>query len=640
MSDLYSTQNIIRKLPDSIANQIAAGEVVQRPASVVKELVENAIDAGSTHVEVFVQDAGIAEIRVIDNGCGMSKMDAHTAFERHATSKISAVEDIFNIATKGFRGEALPSIASVSKLILKTKPETEEIGVLIRNEGSKIIEQDSCAIPTGTDISVKQLFFNTPARKKFLKSPHVEIKHIIQEMQHIAIAHPDVGFSLHDGKKVLFKYHAESAIKRIMHILGKQYADKLLPVEVTTDVAHISGYIGIPSAAKKTRGDQYFIVNSRFIKHPYFHHAISAGFEGLLEDKSHPAYCLYMQVDPSKIDVNIHPTKQEVKFEDERIIYTYVKAAVRECLAKYAVAPSIDFDKPVGSTEFDELLKHSQSGETGFSKLMEKFDGKVENAKGFQPSQFGSGKPWKDYQENIDTLWTKPEQANTDIEMPEIGQLPVEQSNDLISKSGPIQTLDSRANTEDVQESALPTQVMRKFVLTALKSGLILVNQHAAHSRILFERYLSAIGGKPYPMQAEMFPQTIELNSEEASCLEHISIDLKRFGFAVEPFGHNTFIIQGTPSGLEYISPVELLKKVLFHSMQEHAGEPSLEIIASEMARNSAIKEGQSLNKAQCVQLLDDLFACQEQFTDPFGNRTFIRLSSEYITQLFQKSLV
>jgi DNA mismatch repair protein MutL len=515
----------IHLLPDHIANQIAAGEVIQRPASAVKELLENAVDAEATEIRLIINEAGKSLIQVIDNGKGMSEKDAQNAFARHATSKISVIEDLFEIRTMGFRGEALASIAAVAQVQLKTRRAEDEVGVEVSLENSKVIATSPVAAPVGTSISMKNLFFNVPARRNFLKSNSAELKHILEEFTRVALAFPEIYFNLNNNGQEVYHWEGGSFKQRAIQVLGNSYQSKLVTVGEHTDYLTISGFVGKPETAKKTRSDQYFFVNRRFIKSAYLHHAIANAFEGLIAKDSFPSYILYIDVDPSKVDINVHPTKQEIKFEDDKIIYAFVQAAVKHALAQFSIAPSLDFSLDANIQQLDAIQKpftEGQVNETSRKSLYEGFTQK--NQAHFIPRSDQAGQQdWKSFF----------------TEMPTANQ-------EFIVKSSSM-GLYKEDESLSVPEDAFLMQLHQTYIIAPTKSGLIIIHQQLAHERVLYEKYQKA-SMQPHATQKSLFPVVLELSASDAVLLEEMIEDLANIGYEIEAFGQNSFIIQGIPA--------------------------------------------------------------------------------------------
>jgi len=617
--------NSIHLLPDHIANQIAAGEVIQRPASAVKELLENAVDAGATEIKLIINDAGKALIQVIDNGKGMNPIDAQNAFARHATSKISSIEDLFQIRTMGFRGEALASIAAVAQVTLKTRQEQDELGTLVEIENSHVNETSPIACPVGTNISMKNLFFNIPARRNFLKSNSAELKHIIEEFTRVALAFPEIYFSLTNNGQDVFHWEGGSFKQRAIHVLGNSYQTKLVAVGEKTDYLTISGFVGKPETAKKTRSDQYFFVNRRFIKSPYLHHAISNAFEGLIPKENFPSYLLYIDVDPSRVDINVHPTKQEIKFEDDKIIYAFVQAAVKHALAQFSIAPSLDFSLDADIQQLDGIQKpftEEQRNSAASSSLYAGFTQK--NQAHFIPRvSDAEKKEWKSFFSDLPTSGDENYLTTN--------------SDSFIVKSSSM-GLYKESNGIKVDEDTTLLQVNNTYIIAPTASGFILVNQQLAHERVLYEKYQKATI-HPHATQKSLFPVVMELGVADAVLLEDIIADLAVIGYEIEPFGQNSFIIQGIPadviSGNEK-NAIELLLEQFKHFSGDIKFSKREKIIRC-MARQSAIKAGQSLTQKEMHSLIDSLMECEIPTLTASGAPTYIDFKESYLDGLFSK---
>jgi DNA mismatch repair protein MutL len=617
--------NSIHLLPDHIANQIAAGEVIQRPASAVKELLENAVDAGATEIKLIINDAGKALIQVIDNGKGMNPIDAQNAFARHATSKISSIEDLFQIKTMGFRGEALASIAAVAQVNLKTRLAEDELGTNVEIENSQVSETSPVACPVGTNISMKNLFFNVPARRNFLKSNSAELKHIIEEFTRVALAFPEIYFSFTNNGQDVFHWEAGSFKQRAIHVLGNSYQTKLVAVGEKTDYLTISGFVGKPDTAKKTRSDQYFFVNRRFIKSAYLHHAIANAFDGLIPKESFPSYILYIDVDPAQVDINVHPTKQEIKFEDDKIIYAFVQAAVRHALAQFSIAPSLDFSLDADIQQLDAIQKpvsEEQRNNAASSSLYAGFTQK--NQAHFIPRvSEGEKTAWKSFFSALPTT------AN---------QEGIENGNEsyIVKSSSMGLYKDSEALLID--EDATLLQINNTYILAPIGAGFIMVHQQLAHERVLYEKYQKA-SVQPHATQKSLFPVVLELSVPDAILLEDMMEDLAIIGYEIEPFGQNSFIIQGIPadviSGNEK-NAIELLLEQFKHFSGDMKFSKREKLIRC-MARQSAIKAGQSLSQKEMHGLIDSLFNCESPNVSASGAPTYIDFKEGYLDGLFSK---
>ncbi len=606
--------DIIHLLPDSIANQIAAGEVVQRPASVVKELLENSIDAGANEVQLIVKEAGRTLIQVVDNGCGMSHTDARMCFERHATSKIKKSNDLFSIRTFGFRGEAMASIAAVAQVELKSRKNDEELGTHIVIEGSEIKKQEETACQVGTTTIVKNLFYNVPARRNFLKSNPVELKHIIEEFQRVALAHPEVSFSMFQNDIETFNLPAGKLSQRIVGIFGKSYKEQLIAVDETAGEINITGYIGKPESAKKTRGEQYFFVNNRFIKHNYLNHAVLGGFEGLLAPDSYPFYVLYIEIDPKHIDINVHPTKTEIKFDDERTLYAIMKAAVKKALGVYNVTPSIDFGSNVNFTYKDDsegAMKAERN--MGFEK--------VERS----PREAGNQENWKDLYEGFESQNFK----TVNVRDEETQEVKIQSS---MNKGG---DLDASVHAD----ATITFQIHHKYIITQVKSGMMMIDQQAAHERVLYEKYQGMMDNKFGASQQFLFPQTIELSPSDYALVMGMQDEIKALGFVFNDFGKNTIVVNGIPSDAAGASEKDLFES-LVEQFKYNKSELKLDVkenLARSLARRSSLKSGIKLSQEEMKTLIDQLFACSNPNYAPGGNLTYVLLDLNTMEGYFNK---
>jgi DNA mismatch repair protein MutL len=617
--------NSIHLLPDHIANQIAAGEVIQRPASAVKELLENAVDAGATEIKLIINDAGKALIQVIDNGKGMNPIDAQNAFARHATSKISSIEDLFQIRTMGFRGEALASIAAVAQVSLKTRQAEDELGTSVEIENSQVSQTSPVACAVGTSISMKNLFFNVPARRNFLKSNSAELKHIIEEFTRVALAFPEIYFTLTNNGQDVFHWEAGSFKQRAIHVLGNSYQTKLVAVGEKTDYLTISGFVGKPETAKKTRSDQYFFVNRRFIKSAYLHHAIANAFDGLIPKESFPSYILYIDVDPAQVDINVHPTKQEIKFEDDKIIYAFVQAAVKHALAQFSIAPSLDFSLDADIQQLDAIQKpvsEEQRKNTTSSSLYSGFTQK--NQAHFIPKVSEAERnEWKSFFSELPS-------AGNDTEL--------ENANESYIVKSSSMGLYKDSEAVMVNEDAVLLQVNNTYILAPVGAGFILVHQQLAHERVLYEKYQKATV-QPHATQKSLFPVVLDLSVPDAILLEDMIEDLAIIGYEIEPFGQNSFIIQGIPadviSGNEK-NAIELLLEQFKHFSGDIKFSKREKLIRC-MARQTAIKAGQSLSQKEMHGLIDALFNCEMPNVSANGAPTYIDFKEGYLDGLFSK---
>ena len=604
--------DVIKLLPDSVANQIAAGEVIQRPASAVKELMENSLDAGATQIDLVVKDAGKALIMVVDNGCGMSETDARLCFERHATSKISKAEDLFSIRTMGFRGEALASIAAIAQVELKTRRKEDEIGVKIINEGSVVKEQTLVPMAVGTTFTIKNLFFNVPARRNFLKSPAAEMRHVVEEFTRVTLMNPEVGFTLTSDGKELYHLYPGNLKQRIMGLFGSNYDGKLLPVNQETDRVSIHGYIVKAEFAKKTRGEQYFFVNKRYIKHPYLHHAIENAFMEMIPKDSFPGYFLNIEVDPADIDVNIHPTKTEVNFLDVKLVYAILHAAVRKAIGQNNLSPMIDFDEPTNlGIDFGEVVKSSNpivQPSIPVDPTYNPFHQKKE----FSKSSFGGG-------------YSAGEKKSD----PGDWRLLYGERTDESPKDDPK---DTSSNTLDKSKYI---QLNQSYIITTVKSGLLVIDQHLAHYRILFEKFLKELESDSGHSQQELFPQPFTLNANDASVLREMLPELQRLGFVLEQANATTFMINGTPSDLSECTPAELLEKML-DNYKINRTDLQLDrklCMAKTMASQLSIKAQTPLSELEMQNIADQLFGCSVAEIAPDGKKIYTLLTLEELTQ-------
>jgi DNA mismatch repair protein MutL len=619
----------IHLLPDHIANQIAAGEVIQRPASAVKELMENAVDAGATQIKLIVNDAGKALIQVIDNGKGMSVADAQNAFARHATSKISTIEDLFQIRTMGFRGEALASIAAVAQVSLKTKRSEDELGTLVEIENSKVTECTSIAHDTGTSISMKNLFFNVPARRNFLKSNAAELKHIIEEFTRVALSFPEIFFSLTSNGQDVYHWEGGSFKQRAIQVLGNNYQTKLVTVGEQTDYLTVSGFVGKPETARKTRSDQYFFVNRRFIKSAYLHHAVANAFEGLLPKDSYPSYILYIDVDPSQIDINVHPTKQEIKFEDDKIIYAFVQAAVKHALAQFSIAPSLDFSLDANIQQLDAIQKPFTTDKIQSATSNSLYAGFTQkNQAHFIPkSSSANDTDWKSFFTNI---------PSTSNDTSEISDTAPSTESYIVKPSS--MGLYKEAESLSVLEDALLLQLHNTYIIAPTQSGCIILHQQLAHERVLYEKYQKA-SSHPHATQKSLFPVVLELSPSDGILLDEMLEDLSIIGYEIESFGNNSFIIQGIPadvlSGNEK-NAIELLLEQFKHFTGEVKYSKREKLIRC-MSRQMAIKAGQSLSQKEMHAIIQSLSECDIPNVTASGAPTYIEFKESYLDGLFSR---
>ena len=599
--------DIIKLLPESVANQIAAGEVVQRPASVVKELMENSIDAGATHITLIVKEAGKTLIQVIDDGKGMSETDARMSLERHATSKISKAEDLFSIHTKGFRGEAIASITAVSQMELKTKRMDDECGTQIIVEGSKVVSQDVISTTDGTTISVKNLFFNIPARRNFLKSNSVEMRHITDEFLRLALSHINITFELFNNDLQVFSLPESKLSTRIVNIFGKNYQQQLASVDEDTPEIKITGYIGKPEYSKKTRGDQYFFVNQRFIKSNYLNHAINGAFQGLIPKENHPFYVLFIDIDPTKIDINVHPTKTEIKFVDERTVYRIVESAVKKSLGAHNIAPSIDFQSDV-NFDLGNPVKNIDFGsksDTSFSKP---------STKGWENLYQPLGKEFEGH--------IKPEEF---------------QQNEITFQS----SMNAASEESDIKENIAERgsniiQILNKYIVAQVKSGMLLIDQKTAHERILFEKYLGLLDKKSASSQQFLFPQQIDLSPSDFDLVMGMEEEIKSLGFVFSHFSGHTIVVNSVPADAPGGSEKELFEG-LIEQFKMNKSELDLDIkenLARSLAIRSRIKEGAKLALDEMNSMIDQLFSCETPEYSPSGKKTMTILDGDNLNSI------
>jgi DNA mismatch repair protein MutL len=613
--------DIINLLPDNIANQIAAGEVIQRPASAVKELLENAVDAGATDIQLFIRDAGKELVQVIDNGSGMSETDARMCFERHATSKIQSIEDLFHIRTMGFRGEALASIAAVAQVELKTRRPHEDVGCFIEIDNSVIKRQEPCQTSPGTSIAMKNLFFNVPARRNFLKSNAAEMRHIVDEFIRVALAFPHLQFSLNSNGQQMFHLEKGSLKQRVVNILGQHYNAKLVTVKESTDYMNIHGFVGKPETAKKTRGDQFFFVNNRFIKSSYLNHAVMNAFAEMIPADSFPLYVLFIDLDPAHVDINVHPTKQEIKFDDERILYAFVQSAIKHALAQFSVTPALDFELDPGIQQLDALTqpfteqKKQHSSNTSIYKTFTHANQAhvIDNSSNLRH--------WKELYGPGAAL--TPDNGNAAPPEPPVSTASV---------------IDERWQ-EAATDLKVPVQVHQQYILSQIKSGFILIDQRSAHERILYERYLRALSEKPIATQQSLFPQTLELLPADAIVINEMLPDLQALGYDLEPFGQHTFVVRGTPadiqSGNEQASIEGLLEQFKHFSAELRLNRR--EQLVRAMARNHAVPPGKTLGAREMQNIIDELFACTTPNVSPGGRFTFISFKLNDLERMFDR---
>jgi len=615
--------DIIQLLPENIANQIAAGEVIQRPASAVKELMENAIDAGATEIRLFVNDSGKALIQVVDNGQGMSDTDARMCFERHATSKIKNIDDLFHIKTMGFRGEALASIAGVAQVELKTKRADDPTGTLIEIENSLVKSQQPVAAQNGTTISMKNLFFNVPARRNFLKSNASELRHIIDEFIRVSMAFPELFFCLTSNGQQVFHLEKGSLKQRIVQILGSTYNSKLVSVKEETDYLNIYGFVGKPETAKKTRGDQYFFVNNRFIKSPYLNHAVMNAFSDMISRDSFPMYALFIDLDPSRLDVNVHPTKQEIKFEDEKLIYAFVQAAVKHALAHFSVSPTLDFDLDMAIQQTDAVSQpftEDKKLAASSSSLYQTFSQK--NQAHFIESK-----------SNL-TGWNDRISVNTgDRIATQHDQKEIESQDEWRRGHDNLMSALRIAKPE----SGTFFQLHNSYIIAENENGFLGIHQQNAHERILYERFIKATEGKPIAIQQSLFPSTMQLTATDSVILNELLPDLHALGYQLEPFGNNTFVIQGTPADVLQGNEKTAIEKMLeqYKHFSTDLKYSKREKLLRSLAWQQAIKAGTSLTQKEMQVLVEDLFNCSSPNITPNGKPTYSEFKKTELDKMF-----
>ena len=598
--------DIIQLLPDHVANQIAAGEVVQRPASVVKELLENAIDAGATNIKLLLKDAGKTLIQVIDDGKGMSVTDARMCFERHATSKIKKAEDLFNLGTKGFRGEALASIAAIAHVELKTKEEHQELGTCIKIEGSKVISQDVINTAKGTSIAVKNLFYNIPARRNFLKSDTVETRHIVDEFLRVVLAHPSITFLLHHNNNEVYHLKSTNLRKRIVAVFGAKMNEKLVPIDEQTDILNITGFVAKPEFSKRKRGEQFFFVNDRFIKSSYLNHAVVNAFDGLLEQGTHPSYFLYLKVPNHTIDINIHPTKTEIKFDNEKALYAMLRATVKHSLGQYSIAPVLDFERDATLDTSYHQTKNTSSASVPKVLVDPDFN------------------PFKEVKQSEIRFPFKREQKN-------------EQWESLYTS---VLTSDDKQEelfTENEDKVQKTFQIQRKYVMSLIKSGVVLIHQSLAHQRILYEEFLESITVKEANSQQLLFPVKISFSSQEIEMIYTIKTELENAGFSFDEFTKDSVTIKGIPVSVTE-SKITIILEELLSDINLEVPDTSFshfDVMAKSFAKTLAIKTGAKLSEKEQEALVNDLFSCKEPNISPFGKSTFKTLTLNEIDNLF-----
>lgn len=605
--------DVIRLLPDAVANQIAAGEVIQRPASVVKELVENAVDSGADSITVNIKDAGRTLIQVIDNGCGMSETDARICWERHATSKIKGAEDLFAIKTKGFRGEALASIAAIAEVSLKTRRKEDELGTHIRISATNIISNEPVACQEGCNFMVKNLFYNVPARRKFLKADSTELRQIISEFNHVALAHPDIEFSLIHNNSQIYSLVKTNLRQRIIHIFGKHLNQSLVPVDTATSIVNITGYIGKPEFAKKAYGEQYFFVNRRYIRHPYLHKAVMKPYQQILPQDLLPSYFIFFEIDPGRIDVNIHPTKTEIKFEDEQAIWQILHAVTRESVGRFNLSPSLDFE--TGNAIDIPVLRKDTAVSPPEININPEFNPFHQEGSGYEKRGFSN------YTGSRDKNW----------------ELMYQNGGNTFEKPGPGTEEKFLFNSE--HEARRFLQIKGTYILAPVKSGLMIIDQKRAHERIIYEASLKLYKGNSIISQKILFPETIELNSADYVTFKAINDDLYRIGFDISDAGNNSIILNGVPGTVKTAGLKELIAQV-FENFNEHGAigkEDHFEKLAKSLSEATAIPYGKNLETGEMRELVDQLFACSNPNYSPSGKPVLKIMETEEIDKIINK---
>jgi len=607
--------DIINLLPEAIANQIAAGEVIQRPASVVKELMENAIDAGATHITLVVKNYGKSLIQVIDNGKGMSETDARMCFERHATSKIKSAQDLFSIKTMGFRGEALASVASIAEVELKTRTEESEVANLIVIKTSEIIEQSYCQAEKGTSIAVKNLFFNVPARRKFLKTDSVELKYITEEFKRVALSYPEIRFKFIHNENEIYNLLSGSVKKRILGLFRKTYEQKLFRVDEETDVLKINGLIGSPDIARKQKGEQYIFVNKRFVKSHYLNHAISSAYDSLIGDDQYPFFVLFLDLDPSSIDINVHPTKQEIKFDDERLIYNYLKVSIKHALGRYSLSPKLDFE--------------NENGEIRMSNQHRPNNGPFSNTRASTTRSAPVMRQWQSLYNGMEDQGELQRELDQEDEKSNFSReeytMPSAASGDLLVETLPLDS-----------EEKEPYQIHNSYIIVQIKSGFFILDQYLAHQRILFEKYLKNLNERDELIQKQLFPISLQIPKDRIEIFSELTEEMKKLGFDIQSFGGETFVVHGIPAGFNDNNLQDLVDRLI----EQYASNLDLDIsknenLARAMAQSAAIKKGKRLDVEEMRTLVDELFACENPYTSPIGKKCFVNYELTELEKLF-----
>ncbi len=618
--------DIIKLLPDSVANQIAAGEVVQRPASVVKELLENAIDAGATEIKLIVKDAGRTLVQVTDNGHGMSETDARMCFERHATSKINDARDLFALRTMGFRGEALASIASIARVELKTRQEQNTLGTEIIIEGSKLESQNPCNCPKGATIAVKNLFFNTPARRNFLKSDNVEKNHVYNEFTRVALAYPDIAFSYYHNNQLNTKTLTGNLNSRIIQLFGNHYKSRLIPVNESTEIVKITGFVLKPEHAKKSRGEQFFFVNKRYIRSPYLNHAVEYAFSELIPDDVYPSFYIFLEIAPSHIDVNVHPTKTEIKFQDEKLLYQIIRATVKRSLGRFNIVPTLDFER---ETAFDDI---------GFDKSKPVTPPEIKVDPEYNPfktggspaSQSGKNLTQRANIRNWEKLFTDPA---TDFDRKE--------PDDVSSGDQTKQTIISPDwdKSIDTQQGKKFMHLHGRYILTPIKSGLMLIDQQRAHERILFEKHIRMLKNRKVSAQTLLYPEHIKLNETDMELLKEIKKDIVLLGFEISEFGKNSLVVNAVPSDLPEKEDLQKVIESILENFKKNSVDVKLDTrtnLARSLAKSLSVKYGKVMSEEEMNALADSLFSCEMPYHTPSGKPTLTTLDMNELSDKFR----
>jgi DNA mismatch repair protein MutL len=623
--------SIIQLLPDHVANQIAAGEVVQRPASVVKELLENAVDAGATDIKLIIKDAGKSLVQVIDNGKGMSVTDSRLCFERHATSKIRQAEDLFSLHTKGFRGEALASIAAIAHVEMKTKQEQDELGTHIIIEGSKFVSQEPSVLPKGTSFAVKNLFFNIPARRNFLKSETVEFRHIVDEFQRVALAHPNIYFTMYHNGSEMFNLPNSNYRQRIVNVFSGKTNEKLVPIQEETEIVTIEGFVGKPEFAKKNRGEQFFFVNDRFIKSGYLHHAVMAAYEGLLPNGSQPTYFIYLNVPPNTIDINIHPTKTEIKFDDEHALYAILRSTIKHSLGQFNVAPVLDFDRdPNLDTPYQYQNKTAEYPTVQVDSNFNPF------ADDSSDSELTKQKPSKQFSGGSNS-YKKQEVAGSNWESLYVGLKNDTSEVETFSFESEEVTASLFDEKEEEQTINRTYQIHKKYIVSPIKSGMVIMDQGRAHQRILYEQFLTNMTVHQASSQQLLFPLQMYFSNNELKLIAELQPSLENTGFVFESFDVDSIHISGIPVNTTE-SQISMVLEQLLSDLQDGIPDSSFsqnDTIAKSMAKSLAVKTGTYLTEKEQENLVNNLFACKEPNVSPFQKPTFITMRVEDIDKRF-----